>query len=139
MMGWKSRMAAAVVVVLSLAMAFPSPARAAQSAGAHPATGVGSCALKNWNPKLDPEDAKDLPQGQRPQTYKQDCYDCTGATFAAPGVEFTRFPQPNSFQVNNQQTFRQLRTVWQPAQATNPLGSYFPPFTHFVILYRENH
>src|SRR5262245_27561979 len=139
MMVWKSRLAAAAFVVLSLAMAFPRPAEGAQRAGAHPATGVGSCTLKNWNANLDPEDAKDLPQGQRPQTYKPDDYDCTGATFAAPGVEFAQFPQPHDFHVNNQQTVRQLKAVWQPALATNPLGSYFPPFTHFVILYRENH
>jgi PKD repeat protein len=32
-----------------------------------------------------------------------------------------------------------LRAVWQPVQASNPLAPYFPPFTHFVMLYRENH
>src|SRR6266849_5720783 len=51
-----------------------------EGAGAHPATGVGSCTLKNWNPNGDPEDAKDLPQGQRPQTYKR----ATTTTAPAP-------------------------------------------------------
>ena len=61
-----------------------------EGAGAHPATGVGSCTLKGWNPQTDPEDAKDLPEGQRPQTYKRDDYNCTGAKFAQDGVEFAR-------------------------------------------------
>src|SRR5262249_10996428 len=84
-------------------------------------------------------------------TYKQDDYDCTGATFSAPGVEFARFPQSNNFHVNNQQKVRpvpvceagvcnqQMKLVSQPVQTANPLAPYFPPFTHFVILYRENH
>jgi PKD repeat protein len=136
---WKSRLAAAAVVVLSLALALPTSAEAAQSAGLHPATGVGSCTLKNWNPGQDPNDAKDRPEGQRPQTYKPDDYNCNGATFAAPGVEFTRFPQPHNFHLTNQQTVRQSKTVLQPSATTNPLAPYFPPFTHFVVLYRENH
>src|SRR2546428_12673181 len=48
-----------------------------EGAGAHPATGVGSCTLKGWNPRTDPNDAKDLPEGQRPQTYKRDDYNCS--------------------------------------------------------------
>ena len=28
---------------------------------------------------------------------------------------------------------------WRPTAAINPLAPYFPPFTHFVIVYRENH
>jgi len=31
------------------------------------------------------------------------------------------------------------QAVQQPTQASNPLAPYFPPFTHFVVLYRENH
>ena len=27
----------------------------------------------------------------------------------------------------------------QPTAAVNPLAPYFPPFKHFVIIYRENH
>jgi PKD repeat protein len=148
MVRWKSWMAGVVVVVLSLAALQPSPA---EGADGHPASGVGSCTLKNWNPNLDPDDAKDLPQGKRPQTYKPDDYNCAGATFASPGVEFTRFPQPHDFHVKDRQTVRsvpvcqagvcslQPKRVQQPVQATNPLAPYFPPFTHFVILYRENH
>jgi PKD repeat protein len=148
MVRWRSWIAGVAVVVLSLGGLQLSPA---EGAGGHPATGVGSCTLKNWNPALDPDDAKDLPQGKRPQTYKPDDYDCAGATFARPGVEFARFPQPKNFHVNDRQTVRpvrvcqagvctqQMRTMSEPVQATNPLAPYFPPFTHFVVLYRENH
>ncbi|HKC26893.1 MAG TPA: PKD domain-containing protein [Jatrophihabitans sp.] len=146
---WKSVSAAvtgAAVLVLSLVHLSQ-----AQGAGVHPATGVGSCTLKNWNPTGDPGDARDLPAGHRPQTYKPDDYNCTGAKFAAPGVEFRRFPQPHDFEVTNRQVLRQVRacgggvcteqprTVLQPTATSNPLAPYFPPFTHFVILYRENH
>src|SRR5437879_5609330 len=120
--------------------------------GAHPATGVGSCTLKGWNPSTDPNDAKDLPEGQRPQTYKRDDYNCTGAKFAKDGVEFAKFQQPHNFNITNQQTTRTvpmckgtvpcnqlIKAVLQPAATSNPLAPYFPPFQHFVILYRENH
>src|SRR6266849_2212176 len=151
MMGWKSRIARAVVVILLLGViSSPSSLAAgdgtslsqAEPAAAHPATGVGSCTIKNWNPNLDPGDAKDLPQGERPQTYKPDDYNCTGAVFAADGVEFAQFPQPNNFHVNNQPTVQTMaapQAVSQAAPTTNPLAPFFPPFTHFVILYRENH
>jgi PKD repeat protein len=121
MMRWKSGIAV-VVVVGSLVAGRGSPSSQAAAATGHPPTGVGSCTLKGWDPNLDPSDAKDLPPGMRPQTYKPDNYDCTGATFAPPGVEFARFPQPN-----------------KAAPTSNPLAPYFPPFTHFVTLYRENH
>jgi PKD repeat protein len=145
MVGRKLWMAGIAVVALSLPGFFLSPA--ASGAG-HPATGVGSCTLKGWNPGSDPADAKDLPNGDRPQSYKPDNYDCTGAVFAKPGVEFAKFPQPHDFRITNRQTVRPTpvcpvgacnQTVWQPTQASNPLAPYFPPFTHFVILYRENH
>ncbi|HKT05475.1 MAG TPA: PKD domain-containing protein [Rugosimonospora sp.] len=135
------------VVVVVVAGAYSGPAEG----GVHPATGVGSCTLKNWNPAADPDDATDLPEGSRPQTYKPDDYNCTGASFAAPGVEFTRFPQPARYAITDRQAVepvsvcqggsctRQVRPVLRPAAATNPLAPYFPPFTHFVILYRENH
>src|SRR2546421_1350421 len=118
------------------------PLSQAEASSAHPAAVVGSCTLKGWNPNSDPNDAADLPQGMRPQTYKPDDYDCTGAKFAAPGVEFARFPQPHNFQshnfrVGNQRTI--LSPLTQAAATSNPLAPYFPPFTHFVILYRENH
>src|SRR6266702_8696984 len=47
-------------------------------ASARPASGPGSCTLKGWNPATDPQNAKNLPIGQRPQTYKPDNFDCTG-------------------------------------------------------------
>jgi PKD repeat protein len=141
-------MVAAAAVLVVVAGLDPG---SAEGAGGHPATGVGSCTLKNWNPKTDPSDASDLPEGQRPQSYKPDDYNCTGATFAAPGVEFTKFPQPKDFHVTDQQAVeptracqtadcpKQMKLVAQPTAVTNPLAPYFPPFTHFVVLYRENH
>ena len=87
---WKLGITSVAVVVVSFAVIGSGPEA---DAHAHPATGVGSCALKNWNPAADPDDAKDLSEGQRPQTYKPDDYNCTGATFAAQGVEFTKFPR----------------------------------------------
>jgi PKD repeat protein len=123
----------------------------AQAQGTHPPTGVGSCTLKNWNPASDPGDARNLPEGHRPQTYRPDDYNCTGARFARPGVEFRRFPQPHNFHLTDKRVTKsvrecvksvcttQSRTVLAPTTASNPLAPYFPPFTHFVILYRENH
>src|SRR5579859_2598260 len=116
-----------------------------------PTTGVGSCPLKNWNPSKDPKDAKDLPLGHRPMTYTPDGFDCTGAVFAKPGVEFAKFPQPRDFHVSNRPTTRmvnvckagscakQAETTWAPTATVNPLAPYFPPFTHFVVIMRENH
>jgi PKD repeat protein len=113
-----------------------------------PATGVGSCTLIGWNPFGDPANAKDLPLGKRPQSYKPDNYDCTGAKFAAPGVEFARFPQPRDFHVINKKVAWSkpvcraklcAESEWRPTAAINPLAPYFPPFTHFLIVYRENH
>jgi len=90
----------------STSAAQPSTDTADSSTGTvRPSTGVGSCTLKNWNAGTDPNDAKNLPLGQRPQSYTPDDYNCTGAEFAAPGTEFTKFPQPHDFNVNN------LRTV----------------------------
>ncbi|WP_349361998.1 alkaline phosphatase family protein [Streptomyces sp. PH10-H1] len=137
-----------MAAVLSISLfAAPVGLSTSQAAGgaAHPATGVGSCTLKNWNPSADPGDAKDLPQGARPQGYKPDDYDCTGAKFAAPGVEFAKFPQPHDFRVGNQRpagpagTGGSAQTRAAAQAATNPLAPYFPPFTHIVVLYRENH
>ena len=60
-------------------------------------------------------------------------------------------PQPHNFHITNRKVIRpvrvcyagtcstQLRRVWEPAQPSNPLAPYFPPFTHFVLLLRENH
>jgi PKD repeat protein len=148
MIRWRLRTAVIVVAGLSL---LGISLTQAEGADVHPATGVGSCTLKGWNPNTDPEDAKNLPEGDRKQTYKPDDYNCDGAKFAAPGVEFTKFPQPKNFRITNHQTLqpksgcqygtcgKELAAVQQPAAATNPLAPYFPPFTHFVIVVRENH
>jgi len=145
---WKWAAAAVVAVVASVGA---NPASRAAGAGAHPATGVGSCTLKNWNPGSDPEDATNLPEGDRAETYKPADYNCTGAKFAAPGVEFAKFRQPGDFQVTNRQAVKlvnvcqagscaqRLADVWAPTAAINPVAPYFPPFTHFVLLTRENH
>ena len=34
---------------------------------------------------------------------------------------------------------KQVQPVLAPTAAVNPLAPYFPPFTHFVLLVRENH
>ncbi len=118
----------------------------AQAAGAkRAATGPGSCTLIGWNPQTDPKNAANLPVGHRPQTYKPDNFDCSSAVFAPLGAEYQKFPQPHNFKVNNNVTYLpsgsgQAGTlVQQPMAATNPLAPYFPPFQHFVIIYRENH
>jgi PKD repeat protein len=149
MMRWRSATVALTGAAFALVVGAAIPGGLAGGASAHPATGVGSCTLKNWNPDTDPDDAKDLPQGARPQTYKPDDYNCTGAKFAADGVEFTKFPQPHDFPARsghtpaNQAATNQAATnqaaAGQAAVVSNPLAPYFPPFTHFVILYRENH
>ena len=149
---WKIATALVLAVVLVfLSLATLGFSHNATGAKAHPPTGVGSCTLKGWNPGQDPEDAKSLPAGQRPQTYKPDNYNCTGASFAAPGVEFARDQQPYNFHVNNQAANRVVKVcqgkvctkrrkaVLLAAQTSNPLAPYFPPFTHFVVLFRENH
>jgi Phosphoesterase family len=117
----------------------------------HPKTGVGSCTLKGWYPKHDPKNARNLPLGHRFQTYHPDDYNCTGAVFTKPGVEFKRFPQPKNYHITNSKTVRMVRAcqagvcreqakqVLAPTAAINPLAPFFPPFTHFVLLLRENH
>ncbi|MGH6656040.1 MAG: PKD domain-containing protein [Actinocrinis sp.] len=146
---WKPTVTLASLSLAGLLIGSVSSAPA--QAGAHPASGIGSCTLKNWNPSTDPEDAKDLPEGDRHQTYKPDDYNCTGATFAQPGAEFTKFPQPKNYKTGDVPTMKQAKVceagkcteqfqaVQQPAAAVNPLAPYFPPFQHFVIIYRENH
>lgn len=129
MLKYKSALTIAVGVVA--AAAFGGQA----AAGVHPASGVGSCTLVGWNPSTDPEDAKDLPEGSRPQSYRPDDYNCTGAKFASDGSEFTKFPQPHNFKARTAST----AGASSNAVTSNPLAPYFPPFTHFVMLYRENH
>jgi hypothetical protein len=148
---WK-RGAGAIALVALVALVGPGIALGPAAAGAgRPTTGVGSCTLKGWNPGDDPADAKDLPIGDRHQAYIPDNYDCAGAVFAKPGVEFKKFPQPHNLKITNVTRTEtapppaggiatmQSRTVLQPSAAVNPLAPYFPPFTHFVILGQENH
>ncbi|GAA2500897.1 hypothetical protein GCM10009858_44000 [Terrabacter carboxydivorans] len=111
----------------------------AEAGTGRPTAGPGSCNEKNWHPGTDPEDAKDLPQGHRPQTYTPDDFDCSGAKFAAPGVEFAKFPQPHDYPARHTATSTPSQVTTASATAVNPLAPYFPPFTHFVVLYRENH
>ncbi|MFE9428031.1 PKD domain-containing protein [Kitasatospora sp. NPDC006697] len=138
---WKKR-TASVALLAAVALGGASLATA-QGAG-HPKTGVGSCTLKGYNPATTSANAKNLPVGQRPMTYKPDDFDCSGATFAAPGVEFTKFPQPKNFDITDKTVMqagadgKQALTA-QPTAAVNPTAPYFPPFQHFVIIYRENH
>ncbi|HET6211114.1 MAG TPA: hypothetical protein VFD94_12055, partial [Jatrophihabitans sp.] len=149
MMRFKPTMTAVVGGLFVLLIAGALPNGLAQGAS-HMASGVGSCTLKGWNPNADADDAKDLPEGSRPQSYKPDDYDCTGARFASNGVEFAKYPQPHNFPARTTQTAvaganpvkgarsSQTKTA-QTAGAINPLAPYFPPYTHFVMLYRENH
>src|SRR6516165_11361746 len=144
---WMTSIAAAAALT---AITFTSAAGPAEGAN-RPTTGVGSCTLKGWNPTSDPADAENLPVGHRPQSYKPDNYNCTGAVFAKPGVEFAKFPQPHDYRIINRHTTRLVRTcksgactgqkeaMWRPAAAVSPLTPYFPPFTHFVVIMRENH
>jgi len=131
----------AAAAVLTVALINLTPAAGAGSAAAaigHPATGVGSCTLKGWHPKLDPKNAKKLPLGHRPQTYRPDDYNCTAAHFAAPGIEFRQFPLPHNFHIKNRQTtlavrrcraglcHEQMKTVLQPAAPSNPTSADLP-------------
>ena len=83
MIRWKAQLTVgSVAVVVSLAGFCLSPANG--SVGGvrqlkNPATGVGSCTLKNSEPKLPVRDAPDLPLAKRHQTYRPDNYDCNGA------------------------------------------------------------
>ncbi|HEX3392584.1 MAG TPA: hypothetical protein VHS55_08475, partial [Solirubrobacteraceae bacterium] len=125
-----------IVAVASLASGQGSSSSLAAVATLNPATGVGSCTLRNWNPSLDPKNAKSLPEGHRHQTYAPDDFNCIGAVFAQPGVEFSKFPQPQDFHVidhgsvyNDQtQTTQPAAQVAHAAAAVNPLAPYFPPF-----------
>ncbi|MFE0465261.1 PKD domain-containing protein [Kitasatospora sp. NPDC058965] len=138
---WKKR-SASVALVGALALGGASLATAA-GAGGRPTTGVGSCTLKGWDAGSSPANAKDLPAGKRPMNYKPDDFDCSGAVFAAPGVEFKKFPQPKDFSITDKTVMQtvngQQAVTAQPTAAVNPTAPYFPPFQHFVIIYRENH
>src|SRR5262249_59694020 len=62
---------------------------------------------------------------------------CRGEKCADRAVEFARFPQPQTF--TTAAAKKSGKTTMQAAAVTNPTSVYFPPFTHFVLLYRENH
>ena len=142
--GLTTALAAVAVVILGMQ---GGASGLATAASVNPATGVGSCTLRNWNPSLTPINAKNLPEGHRPQSYRPDDFNCIGAVFAKPGVEFSKFPQPHNFKVVDHgmvfnaatETSKPAAQVAHAAAAVNPLAPYFPPFTHFVLIYRENH
>ncbi|MHB8605312.1 MAG: alkaline phosphatase family protein, partial [Thermoplasmatota archaeon] len=100
---------------------------------------AGTCTLKDWNPAHDPVGAANLPAGARYQRYGVDNYDCAGSVFAPDHVEFAQFPQPANFpQVPIPQLGSDGRL--DPfAGARSTTSAYVPPFTHFVIVMRENH
>src|SRR5579859_5704007 len=101
----------AAVAVVSLAGFCLSPANGAVGVGQvkNPATGVGSCTLRNPQPKLNLPNPAKLPVSKRRQTYRPDNYDCNGAVFAKPGVQFRRFPQPRDFHITNRKVVRLVR------------------------------
>ena len=135
-MRWK---AAFVLATGALAISLATMSSGAALAGVHPATGVGSCTVKNTDPGDDGDD-KVAPEGDRPQSYRPDDYDCTGAKFAALGTEFTKFPQPRTFHAQSaRSTATKTTASTNTTTVSDPLAPYFPPFTHFVMLYRENH
>ena len=142
MIRWKRWITGAAVLALTVG----GITGVAQGVGAKgPESGPGSCTLNGWNPSTDPANAKSLPVGQRPQTYKPDDFNCSSAVFAPLGAEFQKFPQAHDFNIKNTQVYvpsanGQPATLAQkPAAAVNPLTPYFPPFQHFVVIYRENH
>ena len=141
---------ASIAAVAALAALGASAAMEATASAGHPTTGVGSCTLTAGT-RTRTRRTPRTPSGKRPMTYRPDDFDCTGAVFAGPGVEFAKFPQPHDFNIENRVTTRSVADerdgtqqaavdhYWQPTKPVNPLAPYFPPFTHFVIIYRENH
>ena len=118
----------------------------------HPATGVGSCTLVDTDPGESARTAKAVYRATGKINFVPDGYDCYGAKFAKFGVEFRRFPQPKDFRVTDRLAVahqqaciagafcQDLRAhALAPVAAVNPLAPYFPPFTHVVIIYHENH
>ena len=68
--------------------------------------------------------------------------------FGAPSVAFATYPQPHNFNIANWTATRSVQTgagmslttsYLQPTATVNALTPYFPPFTHFVLIYCENH
>jgi PKD repeat protein len=118
----------------------------------HPATGVGSCTLVNTHPGESASTAKAIYRRNGEINFVPDGYDCYGAKFAKFGAEFHRFPQPKDLRIRNRRTSAPYSTcaagvfceslranVLVPSAAANPTAAYFPPFTHVVVIYHENH
>ena len=112
----------------------------------HAATGVGSCTLVNTDPGESTATAKAVYRRTGQINFVPDGYDCYGAKFAKFGVEFRHFPQPKRFRVTSRGTVApcavgvSCRTPLAHSAATgNPTAAFFPPFTHVVIIYHENH
>jgi PKD repeat protein len=118
----------------------------------HPATGVGSCTLVNTHPGESAGTAKSIYRRTGQINFVPDGYDCYGAKFARFGAEFSRFPQPKNFHIKNRVTSARDRVcadgvfcgdlrarALAPSAAVNPTAASFPPFTHVVIIYHENH
>ena len=83
MIRWKTRIAASAVVAVASPTALYMHSASGAVSGAsplkNPATGVGSCTLKNPHPKLNLPNPTKLPLSKRHQTYRPDNYDCNGA------------------------------------------------------------
>gem|GEM_PF-1744251 len=118
----------------------------------HPATGVGSCTLVNTDPNQSAKTSRQVYLRTGQINFVPDGYDCYGAKFAKFGAEFGRFPQPKDFRIKNRVTVASAQQCLMglfcqslkahalaPSAAVNPLAPYFPPFTHVIILYHENH
>ena len=118
----------------------------------HPATGVGSCTLVNTDPGESASAAKAIYKRTGQINFVPDGYDCYGAKFAKFGVEFRRFPQPTDFRIRNHPVATSRTAcadgvfcqdfsarALAPNAAINPLAPFFPPFTHVIIIYHENH
>jgi PKD repeat protein len=118
----------------------------------HPATGVGSCTLVNTDPGESAVAARAIYRRTGKINFVPDGYDCYGAKFAKFGAEFRRFPQAKNFRIRNRVTAARDRictdgvfchavraNTLSPSAAVNPTAAYFPPFTHVVIIYHENH
>ncbi len=74
-----------------------------------------------------------------------------GPASPGPGVGLSRFPGPHDFVISNKEITRsQLvcstgschdvsTSYLQPDSLVRAVSPYFPPFTHFVLINRENH
>jgi PKD repeat protein len=163
----RRRSARSVVVVLACLLLMASAAEAGApnpwriwhtemrrhgNEGKHPATGVGSCTLVNTDPGESASTSRRVYLRTGQINFVPDGYDCYGAKFAKFGAEFRRFPQPKDLRIKNRLTVAPVRQCLMglfcqnvqahalaPSAAVNPLAPFFPPFTHVIVLYHENH